>query len=239
MTHPHITTISLFPTMFDALSSGIPGRALNKGLLTLSHLQLRDFAEPPHYRVDDRPYGGGPGMVMCYEPLAKAINAAKAKLPEGSRVIHLSPQGKPVTHQKIVELSQSPGLTLVASRYEGIDARLLDTHIDEEISVADCVVSGGELPAMILIDALIRCLPGALGDADSALQDSFVSGLLDHPHYTRPELINDLAVPPVLLSGDHAAIKAWRHEQSLKKTWQMRPDLIKRDPSEKSETTDS
>ena len=239
MTHPHITTISLFPTMFDALLSGIPGRALSKDLLTLSHLQLRDFAEPPHYRVDDRPYGGGPGMVMCYEPLAKAIDTAKTTLPEGSRVIHLSPQGTPVTHQKIVELSQLPGLALVASRYEGIDARLLDTHIDEEISIADCVVSGGELPAMILIDALIRCLPGALGDDDSALQDSFVSGLLDHPHYTRPELINDLPVPPVLLSGDHAAIKAWRHEQSLKKTWQMRPDLIKRDPSEISETTDS
>lgn len=239
MTHPHITTISLFPDMFNALKAGIPGRAIDKGLLTLSHLQLRDYAEAPHYRVDDRPYGGGPGMVMCYEPLAKSINAAKTKPPQASRVIHLSPQGKPITHQKILELSQLPNLILVASRYEGIDARLLETHVDEEISIADCVVSGGELPAMILIDALIRCLPGALGDAQSALEDSFVSGLLDHSHYTRPELINELAVPPVLLSGNHAAIKTWRHEQSVKKTWQMRPDLIKRDPLGKSEPTDS
>ncbi len=225
---PHIAAISLFPDMFNALHAGIPGRALEQGLLTLSHINLRDHATPPHYRVDDRPYGGGPGMVMSYEPMAKAIDAAKAILPKNSPVIHLSPQGAPLTQSKVIELAKLPGLILATSRYEGLDARLHETHIDYELSVGDFVLSGGELPAMSLIDAIIRCLPGALGDSQSAEEDSFSNGLLDYSHYTRPAQIGDLGVPKVLLSGDHEAIAQWRLKESLKKTWQTRPDLIKR-----------
>jgi tRNA (guanine37-N1)-methyltransferase len=219
--------VSLFPDMFAALNYGVIGRALDEKRLSLSHFNPRDFSTDPHLRVDDRPYGGGPGMVMCYQPAADAIQAAKAKHPD-AHVIHLSPQGQPLTHSKAKKLAQRPSLVLLASRYEGVDQRLIDTHVDEELSVGDFVVSGGELPAMMLIDAIGRFLPGVLGDAESAEQDSFADGMLDHPHYTRPEVIGGSSVPPVLLSGNHAAIAQWRLEKRKKSTWQQRPDLLKR-----------
>jgi tRNA (guanine37-N1)-methyltransferase len=222
-----IGMISLLPFMFDALHYGVIGRALEEKRLAIEHFNPRDFTTDPYKRVDDRPYGGGPGMVMSYQPLADAIAAAKAQLPL-ARVIHLSPQGQPLNHAKVKQLSEKSELILVASRYEGVDQRLIDSHIDEELSVGDFVVSGGELPAMLLIDAIGRCLPGVLGDPQSANEDSFVDGLLDHPHYTRPEIIAEIPVPKVLLSGDHAAIAHWRKEQRQKSTWQRRPDLLKR-----------
>lgn len=226
--------ISLFPSMFDALQHGVVGRAITENRLQLRHYNPRDFSQDPHQRVDDRPYGGGPGMVMSYQPVADAIQAAKATLPQAT-VIHLSPQGQPLTQQRVRELAAQPGLILLASRYEGVDQRLIERHVDEEIAIGDFVVSGGELPAMMLIDAVARFLPGVLGDAESAEQDSFSAGLLDHPHYTRPEVIDDQAVPPVLLSGDHAAIANWRQQQREKNTWQRRPDLLKRCSSDQSE----
>lgn len=222
-----IGVISLLPEMFSALNHGIVGRAFQEERLKLTSFNPRDFSLNPHQRVDDRPYGGGPGMVMCYQPVADAIRAAQAQQPN-ARVTHLSPQGKPLTHTKVRELAEQSGIILVASRYEGVDQRLIDTLVDEELSMGDFVVSGGELPAMLLIDAISRCLPGVLGDAESAEQDSFVDNLLDHPHYTRPKIVDDLSVPGVLLSGNHAAITHWRHEQRKKSTWQRRPDLLKR-----------
>ena len=222
-----LAVISLFPDMFTALNYGVIGRAAQEERLKISHYNPREFSTDPHQRVDDRPYGGGPGMVMSYQPIADAIQAAKSEHPT-ARVIHLSPQGKPLTHAKVKELAELPDLILLASRYEGVDQRVIDTLVDEELSIGDFVVSGGELPAMMLIDAMGRCLPGVLGDAESAEQDSFVDNLLDHPHYTRPEVIAGLSVPQVLLSGNHAAISAWRLEQRKKSTWQRRPDLLKR-----------
>ena len=236
-THPAalaVTVISLFPDSFSALEAGIIGRAITNKRLQITHINPRDHSTDPHRRVDDRPYGGGPGMVMRYQPLADAIDTAKKQHPSAT-VIHLSPQGKPLTQQRVLELAQAEQLILVASRYEGIDNRLCATHIDEELSIGDFVVSGGELPAMLLIDALTRCLPGVLGNPESALQDSFMDGLLDHPHYTRPDTIAGMSVPEVLQSGDHAAIEAWRHKQRLEKTWQKRPDLLKRCPLQNSE----
>lgn len=219
--------ITLFPQMFQALQYGITGRALENQLLQLQFWNPRDFTTDVHHTVDDRPYGGGPGMVMKVAPLREAIRAAKAKLSPQARVIYLSPQGKPLNQAHVAELAQRPEIILLSSRYEGIDQRLIDTEVDEACSVGDYVVSGGELPAMLLIDALIRLLPGALGDAESAAQDSFSHGLLDHPHYTRPAEIDGLYVPKVLLEGDHQAIARWRLQQSLKNTLQIRPDLIK------------
>lgn len=221
-----ITIISLFPEMFTALNSSIPGRAQQKNLLALNYTNPRDFTTNPHQRVDDRPYGGGPGMVMQYQPLKAAIDAAKAELPR-ARVIYLSPQGRPLTQALVRELAAEPEMILLAGRYEGIDERLIESCVDMELSCGDYVLSGGELPAMILIDAITRLLPGALGDESSSLADSFSDGLLDHPHYTRPESIDGLNVPAVLLNGDHKAISRWRLQQSLGKTWQKRPDLIK------------
>ena len=226
--------VSLFPEMFDALHHGVVGRAIQENRLQLKQYNPRDYSQDSHQRVDDRPYGGGPGMVMNYQPVADAILAAKSTLP-AARVIHLSPQGQPLTQQRVRELAAEPGLILLASRYEGVDQRLIDRHVDEEIAIGDFVVSGGELPAMMLIDAVARFLPGVLGDAESAEQDSFSHGLLDHPHYTRPEVIDGLAVPAVLLSGDHAAIAAWRQQQREKNTWQRRPDLLKRCSPDQSE----
>ena len=223
-----IDIISLFPDMFDALNYGIVGRALREHLLDLTHWNPRDYTDDPNGRVDDRPYGGGPGMVMQYEPLAKTITAAKQSNDTHSKVIYLSPQGKPLTQSAIGTFVQSPRLILVSGRYEGIDERVIEKHIDEEWSVGDYVVSGGELPCMLMIDAITRQLPGALGHEDSADQDSFSEGLLDCPHYTRPELIDDMVVPPTLLSGNHKEIIRWRRQQSLLKTWQKRPDLVKR-----------
>jgi len=219
--------ISLFPEMFEALTQyGITARAFENKLYELKCWNPRDFTADNHKTVDDRPYGGGPGMVMLIEPLEKAINAAKQNAGVATKVIHLSPSGKLLTHEKVMELSQQKSLILLASRYEGVDQRLLDELVDEEISIGDYVLSGGELPAMALMDALIRQLPGALGDADSAVEDSFVDGLLDCPHYTRPEVYKDVDVPEVLLSGNHAKIKEWRLKQSLALTRAKRPDLL-------------
>lgn len=221
-----INIISLFPEMFTALNSSIPGRAQQKNLLSLNHINPRDFTQNSHQRVDDRPYGGGPGMVMQYQPLKASVDAAKAQLPK-ARVIYLSPQGQPLTQVLVRELAKEPELILLAGRYEGIDERLIEKCVDMELSCGDYVLSGGELPAMVLIDALTRLLPGALGDEASSLNDSFSNELLDHPHYTRPETIEGLEVPAVLLKGDHKAISRWRLKQSLGKTWQKRPDLLK------------
>ncbi|MDD5330041.1 MAG: tRNA (guanosine(37)-N1)-methyltransferase TrmD [Sulfuricella sp.] len=223
--------ITLFPPMFDALAKyGITRRALEQGRFQLQTWNPRDFTEDNYRTVDDRPYGGGPGMVMLAEPLEKAILAAKERQRqagvEKARVIHLSPQGKTLTHSRVMELTREPGVILLASRYEGVDERLLQNQVDEEISLGDYVLSGGELAAMVLIDAIVRQLPGVLGDADSAVQDSFVDGLLDCPHYTRPEVYRGEAVPDMLLSGHHAEIQRWRLKQALGRTWLRRPDLL-------------
>jgi len=218
--------ITLFPEMFDAITKhGITSRALERKIYSLNVINPREFTQDNHKTVDDRPYGGGPGMVMLAEPLENAIQAAKA-VNAKARVIHLSPRGTPLTHEKVMQLSQEKGLILLASRYEGVDERLLDALVDEEISIGDYVLSGGELPAMALIDAVVRQLPGALGDADSAVEDSFVNGLLDCPHYTRPEEYVGKRVPEVLLSGNHAKIREWRLKQSLLLTRAKRPDLL-------------
>jgi len=223
--------VTLFPQMFDAISQhGITARALNNNIYALSLWNPRDFTTDNHRTVDDRPYGGGPGMVMLAEPLEKAIQAAKARQQSAgiaaTKVIHLSPTGKPLTHEIVMQLAAEQGLVLLASRYEGVDQRLLDRLVDEEYSVGDYVLSGGELPAMVLMDAIIRQLPGALGDADSAAEDSFVDGLLDCPHYTRPEEYAESKVPEVLMSGNHAKIKQWRLKMSLQRTRDKRPDLL-------------
>jgi tRNA (guanine37-N1)-methyltransferase len=229
--------VSLFPEMFDAITKhGITSRALDKNIYVLNVINPREFTADNHKTVDDRPYGGGPGMVMLAEPLSQAIQAAKAANAKvgivGAKVIHLSPRGAKLTHEKVMELSQEKGLILLASRYEGVDERLLDALVDEELSIGDYVLSGGELPAMALIDAIVRQLPGTLGDADSATQDSFVNGLLDCPHYTRPEVLTRLefdenkVVPEVLLSGNHEKIRQWRLKQSLLLTRAKRPDLL-------------
>ncbi len=222
--------VTLFPEMFEAISKhGITSRALQQKIYEAQFWNPRDFTTDNHKTVDDRPYGGGPGMVMLVEPLEKAINAAKVVQTQQnieSWVIHLSPAGKPLTHEKVMQLSKKQGLLLLASRYEGVDQRLIDAQVDEEISIGDYVLSGGELPAMVLMDAIIRQLPGALGDGDSAIEDSFVDGLLDCPHYTRPEEYRGRCVPEVLLSGNHAKIKEWRLKMSLKRTRDQRPDLL-------------
>jgi tRNA (guanine37-N1)-methyltransferase len=224
-----IDVISIFPPMFEAISGyGITGRAVRSGLLTLRLWDPRDYTEDKHRSVDDRPYGGGPGMVMRPEPLARAIAAARADSPLPGRVTYLSPQGQRLDHAAVAEFAARERLLLLAGRYEGTDERLLDVEIDEEWSIGDYVLSGGELAAMVLIDAVVRQLPGALGDEDSAEQDSFARGLLDCPHYTRPEIYAGLSVPTVLLSGDHDRIRRWRLKQALGRTWLRRPDLLDR-----------
>ena len=222
--------ISLFPEMFDAiLDHGITRRALDRGLYRFKAWNPRDFTGDPHRTVDDRPYGGGPGMLMLAEPLDQAINGIQAEL--GSEdltpwVVHFSPRGRPLTHQRVMELKEKPALVLLCGRYEGIDERLLQRRVDEEISLGDFVLSGGELPALALMDAIIRQLPGALNDADSAVEESFAEGLLDCPHYTRPEVWQGVTVPDVLKGGHHAAIARWRLQQSLRLTRQHRPDML-------------
>lgn len=223
-----ITVISLFPEMFQALNHSIPGRALQQKQLALNILNPRDFSSDAHRTVDDRPYGGGPGMVMKYEPIKAAVETAKQQLGRNTLVIHMSPQGKPLDQQTLNRLLQHNNLIILSSRYEGVDERLMEDTIDVEYSIGDYVVSGGELPAMILIDSLIRLLPGVLGDDNSAVEDSFNDGLLDYPHYTRPEIISGHSVPKVLLRGDHKKILRWRLKQALGRTWQKRPDLLKR-----------
>lgn len=226
-----IALVTLFPEMLKAISeSGISSRAVKQGLIELACWSPRDFALDKHRSVDDRPYGGGPGMLMMVQPLRDAILAAKAWTDEGStqgsKVIYLSPQGQVFNQKAAVDMALGSNLVLVAGRYEGIDERLIQTLIDEEWSIGDYVLSGGELAAMVMMDAIIRLLPGALGHEQSAEQDSFTEGLLDCPHYTRPEDLDGLRVPDVLLSGNHAQIRRWRLKQSLGRTWQRRPDLL-------------
>lgn len=217
--------ISLFPEMFEAMRQGVTGRAVERGQVTLQLWNPRDYADDVHRTVDDRPYGGGPGMVMMVEPLHRAIAAARAAAPD-SPVLYLSPQGRRLDQPAVREMATGSGLVLLAGRYEGIDERLIDTCVDEEWSIGDYVLSGGELPAMVLMDALIRLLPGVLGHADSAEQDSYADGLLDCPHYTRPEEIEGRTVPEVLKSGNHELIRRWRLQQALGRTWLRRPDLL-------------
>lgn len=224
-----IEVVTLFPDFVtDAVRVGVLGRAIERGQVSVNATTPREFAEDAHRTVDDRPYGGGPGMVLKIEPTRSALRAAKARLPEGSRSIYLAADGEPLTQAKAQSLSRLPGLLLLAGRYEGVDERLLESEIDECVSIGDYVLSGGELPALVLIDAMVRLLPGVLGDEESAQQDSFVAGLLDWPHYTRPEVFEERAVPEVLLSGNHAAIQRWRTKQALGRTWRRRPDLIER-----------
>lgn len=217
--------VTLFPEMFAALThSGITSRSLAAGLWSLGLWNPRDFTSDNHRTVDDRPYGGGPGMVMLAEPLEKALDAAKAA--GGGRVIYLSPQGKRLDHAKVVDLVRLPGIIFLCGRYEGIDERLIERRVDEELSIGDYVLSGGELAAMAVIDAVVRQLPGALGDEQSAAEESFVDGLLDCPQYTRPEVYAGEQVPEILLSGHRANIRRWRLKQALGRTWSRRPDLL-------------
>ena len=227
--------VTLFPDMLaHAARFGVTGRALERAIWRLGLWNPRDFATDSYRTVDDRPYGGGPGMVMLGEPLRRALDAARAaqradELP-ASRTLYLSPAGTPLTHRRVAELAAAAdgvGYVLLAGRYEGVDERLLAREVDEEIAIGDFVVSGGELPALMLIDAVVRQRPGVLNDAESAAQDSFVAGLLDCPHYTRPEQDEGGRVPEVLLSGNHAAIRRWRLKQALGRTWERRPDLLR------------
>jgi len=221
-----VAVITLFPQMLDAIQDyGVSGRAVKKGLVTITTYNPRDYTLDVHRNVDDRPYGGGPGMVMMVQPLRDTIQAAKARLP-GAKVIYLSPQGKRLDQQGVVSIAAYRDIILIAGRYEGLDERLIDTYVDEEWSIGDYVLSGGELPAMVLIDAIARTIPGVLGHEDSADEDSFANGLLDCPHYTRPELVDGVPVPQVLLSGDHEQIRRWRLKQALGRTWHRRPDLL-------------
>ena len=223
----HFEVVTLFPELVELVGRfGVVGRARERGLLRLGTTNPRDFATDVHRTVDDRPYGGGPGMVMKVAPLRSAIRAARAKLPEGSRTVVLSPQGRVFDQAVAREYRGLPGLLLVAGRYEGMDERLVELEADEVLTVGDYVLSGGELPSMLVVDAVARLVPGVLGDENSAAEDSFSDGLLDCPHYTRPEELEGLRVPPVLLSGDHEAIRRWRLKQSLARTLTTRPDLL-------------
>jgi tRNA (guanine37-N1)-methyltransferase len=223
-----IGVISLFPEMFDAITEyGVTGRAIKKGIFEFHRWNPRDYAYDKHRTVDDRPYGGGPGMLMMVQPLKDAITAAKAQAGEGVKTIYLSPQGRKLDQAGVAELVKNPKLILIAGRYEGIDERLIQSEVDEEWSIGDYVLSGGELPAMALIDSVSRLIPGVLGHQMSAVEDSFSDGLLDCPHYTRPEELDGQIVPAVLLSGDHKKIERWRMQQALGRTWLRRPDLFK------------
>jgi len=223
--------VTLFPEMLNSITQfGVTSRAVKQALISVECWNPRDFTQDKHRTVDDRPYGGGPGMVMMIEPIRLAISSARAHFKaitgEEPPVIYLSPQGKVFKQEKAKSLAKIPAVILLAGRYEGIDQRIIDQCVDAEISIGDFVVSGGELPAMLMIDAIARCLPGVLGHEHSAQEDSFFEGLLDHPHYTRPEDDNGQLVPPVLLSGNHEAIRLWRLQQALGQTWLKRPDLL-------------
>jgi len=227
----HVDVVTLFPEMFGAVTQhGITSRAVELGLFDLQTWNPRDYTVDNYRRVDDRPFGGGPGMLMIPEPLEAAIAAAKDRQRSAGAepyAVYLSPQGAPLTHAKVMDLVAKPGLVLLCGRYEGVDERVLQRQIDEEISIGDYVLSGGELPAMVLIDAMVRQLPGALNTSASAVEDSFVDGLLDCPHYTRPEEYQGMKVPDVLMSGNHALIRRWRLKEALGRTWLRRPDLLK------------
>jgi tRNA (guanine37-N1)-methyltransferase len=238
---PRYEVISLFPAMFAALTEhGVSGRAVRNGLVELRFWDPRDFTSDNYRTVDDRPFGGGPGMVMLAEPLDLALTAAKTALRhrgvQAPRLIYLSPQGRRLDQALVEELGREPALVLLAGRYEGIDERVFARHRLEEVSVGDYVLSGGELPAMVLLDALIRLIPGALGHADSAREDSFADGLLDCPHYTRPEVYLGLEVPAPLRGGNHAETRRWRLKQALGRTWHRRPDLLANRPLSAEET---
>jgi len=222
-----IEVVTLFPEMMRAaLRYGVVGRALERGLVAFGTEDVRDHATDPHRTVDDRPYGGGPGMVLKPAPLLAAIRAAHARLPSGSPRLYLSAQGERFDQDRARALAALPGVLLIAARYEGVDERVLTLGVDRELSIGDYVLSGGELPALVVIDALVRLLPGVLGDERSSIEESFAEGLLDWPHYTRPEVFEGLEVPAVLRSGNHAEIQRWRHRQSVARTWMRRPDLI-------------
>jgi tRNA (guanine37-N1)-methyltransferase len=222
-----IALVSLFPDMFAAVAEhGVTGRAVRQGQVTLTCCNPRDYTGDVHRTVDDRPYGGGPGMLMKIEPLQLAIAAARQAAGQQARVIFLSPQGRPFHHCKAVELAQLDGMVLVAGRYEGVDERLIEAEVDEELSIGDYVLSGGELAAMVVVDAVTRLLTDVLGHESSASEDSFANGLLDCPHYTRPEMYQGKHVPEVLLSGNHAMIRRWRLKQALGRTWERRPELL-------------
>ena len=221
--------VTLFPEMVnDVAQAGVLGRAIKTNLIELACWNPRDYTHDRHRTVDDRPYGGGPGMLMKVQPLRDAIHAAKQAATPARKVIYLSPQGKRLDQQAVQQLATQPGLILVAGRYEGIDERIIETEIDEEWSIGDYVLSGGELAALVVIDAVARMIPGVLGDEDSAAQDSFMDGLLDCPHYTRPEEFEGRMVPPVLLSGNHKDIATWRMQQALGRTWLRRPELLEK-----------
>ena len=224
----HLGVITLLPEMLDALNYGVVGRAIRQGLVTLDHWNPREWTSGAHHQVDDKPYGGGPGMVMMYKPLSEALNHAKKAMPKHCKTIYLSPQGRVIRQHDLNEIvKQKQSLLFLTGRYEGIDERIITAQVDEEWSLGDFVLSGGELAVMAFIDGIVRLLPGALGHGSSAEQDSFMNGLLDYPHYTRPETIEGMDVPPVLLSGNHQAIARWRRKQSLGRTWLKRPDLLK------------
>ncbi|HEV7815669.1 MAG TPA: tRNA (guanosine(37)-N1)-methyltransferase TrmD [Janthinobacterium sp.] len=225
--------VTLFPEMFAALTqSGVTRRAFEQQKCGLSLWNPRDFTSDKHRTVDDRPYGGGPGMVMLAKPLEAAINAAKRRQADAGlvtpRVVFMSPQGRALTHERVMQLKAEPGLVILCGRYEAVDQRLIERGVDEEISLGDFVLSGGELPAMALMDAVIRQLPGVLHDDASAVEDSFVNGLLDSPHYTRPETYEGVSVPPVLMGGNHAEIEKWRRQRMLEATRRKRPDLLEK-----------
>lgn len=221
--------ITLFPEMLDAIMDfGITGRAIDSGLIEIQAWNPRDYATDNHRTVDDRPFGGGPGMVMMLPPLCAAIRAARNSMSGVTKVIHLTPQGRKLDQAGVMELAGNQNLILLSGRYEGIDERLIETEVDEEWSIGDYVLSGGELAAMVIIDAVARTLPGVLGHADSAREDSFCAGLLDYPHYTRPEEFEGKRVPEILLSGDHEKIRRWRLKQALGRTWLRRPELLEK-----------
>lgn len=227
MTGMNIHIVSLFPEFAQQVARyGVTGRAVERGRLALQCWNPRDYAQDVHRTVDDRPYGGGPGMVMQIEPTRSAVAAARKAAGTGAKVIYLSPQGETLTQQWAERLAAEPAMVLLCGRYEGVDERLIASEADLELSIGDYVLSGGELAAMVVVDAVARLLPGVLGDAESAVQDSFVSGLLDHPHYSRPEKAVQGPVPEVLLSGDHAAIARWRLQQALGRSWLRRPELL-------------
>jgi tRNA (guanine37-N1)-methyltransferase len=224
-----MAVVSLFPSMLrEALAHGVLGRALERQVLAIDYFDPRDYTRDVHRSVDDRPYGGGPGMVLKVEPLRDAVRAARSGMPPGTRAVYLGADGIRFEQQRAREAGGWPGLILVAGRYEGVDERFIEREIDEQWSIGDYVLSGGELPALVVIDAIARLLPGTLGSADSALQESFTDGLVDWPHYTRPASVDGHEVPEVLASGDHAAIRRWRLKQALGRTWLRRPELLER-----------
>jgi tRNA (guanine37-N1)-methyltransferase len=224
-----IAVVSLFPVMIrEALAHGVVGRAMERGVLEVQCFDPRDHADDVHRTVDDRPYGGGPGMVLKVEPLRSALRAASASQPSGSRRVYLGADGRRFEHGMARAARDWPGLVLVAGRYEGVDERFIERETDDQWSIGDYVLSGGELPALVVIDAIARLIPGTLGSAESAVQESFSEGLVDWPHYTRPAAIDGQCVPAVLMSGDHAAVQRWRLQQALGRTWLRRPELLER-----------